>query len=1486
MREVIKALRAASLADDLDHLMDALWLAQHLTPADPDSIPDRLAPQPELKAPAPAQFASDGPVFDRPLRPLSGDFQEVVLPGRTPTQPSGGLYAAGGGSGSGRASAVRVAGVPALRDALGLARALRPLGRRLPSRRSSRLDEDLTVERFAETGTLVPCYVPRREPVFDVLFLVEQTPTLPLWSSVVDELAVLLSRRIGLRSFRRFELSASPEGLVARGRSVRAALPKRLLEGDKPLALLVSDGTSAAWRDGTMASTFAALGADASVALVQLLPERLWGNTALGSAEWLVSSPSMGAANRDLRSVQPAWMADEPPGVLVPTIGLRAQPVARWARMLSGRADARSPAGMIWVAAVDEGQPSDPTLQSRSATPEQLVSRLRSMAGPRVLQAAVYLSAAAPLTLPVVRLIQRIMLPHAPSEDLPLLLLSGLLNRSNVAGSAARDDVHFEFPDGVRELLQRSLLRGDVERVRAAVTAYISERVGMAISFSALVGDAEGDTPLPDWAQPFAEISRRLDWLFSPDPGGEGRRRVAEEGVAPGITIRARLAMEEFVMAVSYAPDGARLAVRSLSGVTFFSVARTASLSERPARERVTLARSADILFIKGWGVDELLQERVISSTRALLASHFSGEWEARFHSCVRPLPGERSSAAEIRSVARLIRHTSSIVCLFGDESFRSSSWLRTLRRELDDDQDTPVFMFEATHTGSEPDGVDDWSLRTHPQETVRSVRGNAPFVAARLVLAIRQNASRWLPEMPFDGATAGMAWLPSTSANPHPRFLALNAETRQIVVEGSATAHGVVPPELGVRAETLHVNAAGDAIAVTGNGRVCWTETPGRPDLPASFEGSGSPAFAWDPTGVHFALAWMGGPVSIQEARLLEDAYTPSQPLESGNPSLAWRPDGKVLAFGRDTQLMLVDVSARTEGLHDLPHVVESLAWSRDGSYLACGLAGGDVRLWRCSADPPLSLRQVAAWRAGPPNSDSWVSLAFSSTPLDDAFEELCVGYSDEVQLLRIDPAGLATKVPEPGPDISAEPEGMWLEAALSVLQSMALAFHVRQLATATQSLDRQALSALLGVETGEPRAMLNHLMFMTEWVFAGPVSDVLITGEDPVLGGSPEADAEMFKKRMDSWQAEIESPKRSSRGLARESAWLLTILDRIKAGDPGLLEAIGGSRLERYIDLHRGIWQQMEIDPGWRDAESPPSAEALELAADLLPRLRRVSTDHRVTRYCSSFYEYFGSQGLCEFARCSDYASYLERFVAFWKDLSTRLFERAEGLQTGTLIAMRYTVPKSHLELVQSTLALQDDAMQIGELSSHSPDGQPQHFWAVGPQAYCRLIEALGRAVVDAVRLRLQQPPRRPLVLWVDDQPQNNERERKDLDRRGIQVETAISTEQALEMLGGKGYELVISDMGRPPDRRAGYTLLDALRKAGNPIPFVIFSADQRPEHDQEAVARGALGSTEYVTALTGMLMRTLRASTRRAPPAAGVAAMPESGAVPDAA
>ena len=129
-----------------------------------------------------------------------------------------------------------------------------------------------------------------------------------------------------------------------------------------------------------------------------------------------------------------------------------------------------------------------------------------------------------------------------------------------------------------------------------------------------------------------------------------------------------------------------------------------------------------------------------------------------------------------------------------------------------------------------------------------------------------------------------------------------------------------------------------------------------------------------------------------------------------------------------------------------------------------------------------------------------------------------------------------------------------------------------------------------------------------------------------------------------------------------------------------------------------------------------------------------------------------------------------------------------------------------------------------------------------------------------VDQVDRRTLRKASAAWALWVDDRPDNNIYERQSLEALGVRFVLAHSTEEALDKMATQRFDVVISDMGRPPDPQAGYTLLDRLRASGNRTPFIIYAGSNAAEHKAEAMRRGAMGSTNRASELFRYVLTAL--------------------------
>jgi CheY-like chemotaxis protein len=147
------------------------------------------------------------------------------------------------------------------------------------------------------------------------------------------------------------------------------------------------------------------------------------------------------------------------------------------------------------------------------------------------------------------------------------------------------------------------------------------------------------------------------------------------------------------------------------------------------------------------------------------------------------------------------------------------------------------------------------------------------------------------------------------------------------------------------------------------------------------------------------------------------------------------------------------------------------------------------------------------------------------------------------------------------------------------------------------------------------------------------------------------------------------------------------------------------------------------------------------------------------------------------------------------------------------------------------------------------------PQHEESARESAFLEASVAIRNAQPEA---QSKGAPKR--ILWVDDRPDNNIYERRAMAAYNIEFELAHSTGEALSKLRQTRFDAIISDMGRPPDAQAGYTLLDALRKSGDLTPFFIYAGSRAPEHTRQALSRGAQGSTNVASELISSVISSI--------------------------
>ena len=423
------------------------------------------------------------------------------------------------GTGRGRRSVACARRAAALPGSLALARALRPLRRRVPSRTRRVLDVAETVRRVAEEGVWLPALRPARDRWLELSMVVDAGASMGPWRSAATELLALFSSLGAFRSVRVWSLETdSPSIRLQAGLARRRSAPRDPRElvdpSGRSLILILTDCVAESWSDGRAARLVEDWARAGPVALLQVLPEHLWTRSALGLASAArLSSPGPAAANARLKSRSTDPWADPlgREGPALPVASLTPQALSAWARVVAGSARAEvpgyrldlDPAPMATAAAPD-GRPSP----SRTA-----VDRFWSAASPTARRLAGLLAASPAISLPVIRLVRQALLPEGRQVHEAEVLLGGLLRIVDAPGESNLDpdEVRYEFRDGLRSLLLDAVPSADALTVLERVSSYVEEHLESGVDFRAVLADpalARGSLVADE--SPFARVAAEV----------------------------------------------------------------------------------------------------------------------------------------------------------------------------------------------------------------------------------------------------------------------------------------------------------------------------------------------------------------------------------------------------------------------------------------------------------------------------------------------------------------------------------------------------------------------------------------------------------------------------------------------------------------------------------------------------------------------------------------------------------------------------------------------------------------------------------------------------------------------------------------------------------------------------------------------------------------------------------------------------------------
>jgi formylglycine-generating enzyme required for sulfatase activity len=396
---------------------------------------------------------------------------------------------------------------PGLRNQLALARALRPLMRKVSSRTQKILDTEETVTQFAENRILIPKFQPAPERWLDLALVVEKSSSIVIWQEIIAEFQKLIELSGAFRSVSTWSLQTDEKGEIKlfaqQNKSInkqRSRSPKELLDSaGRRLILLVSDCTSQIWYQEKIYDILKLWSNSGPSAIVQPFPEQLWTRTAMGFGyQVLLNALVPGVPNKKLTlEGLPIWEdVDVNKGITLPVITLEPNSLKQWSRVVAGFGSTQTAGILFEPTLILEQSKNISQKDAKTLSAKDLVNRFRATASLTARRLA-GLMATVPVSLPVVHLIQQTLLKESMQVHVAEVFMSGLLKPVSTATKGEMTNYDFVEIEGVRvrDLLIDSVPTPDVDKVLHEVSQYIAKKAGISIeNFAALLSpDTEWD---------------------------------------------------------------------------------------------------------------------------------------------------------------------------------------------------------------------------------------------------------------------------------------------------------------------------------------------------------------------------------------------------------------------------------------------------------------------------------------------------------------------------------------------------------------------------------------------------------------------------------------------------------------------------------------------------------------------------------------------------------------------------------------------------------------------------------------------------------------------------------------------------------------------------------------------------------------------------------------------------------------------------------
>ncbi|MFG3464983.1 SAV_2336 N-terminal domain-related protein [Streptomyces sp. NPDC047853] len=476
---------------DATALAEAVWLAA--------TLPAGISLHPEAEEPGPVPPRASGGQGRQPERGQAGTgslHPDAAIHEQLSDSPA-----------ELPGESVAVARGRALPNALHLLRALRAYKRPWVNGLHAELDIEQTVDGYARSGELIPAFRAAPERWFDLLLIVDRSLSMQVWKETINELERVLDHLGAFRLLRTWGLTFENAQPVLHDHQGAVAGPDHVLSPQgRRLVIVVSDCSTPGWYSPEVWRHLRTWARSTPVALLDLLPPKLWRSSALDLPAVTATQAVPGSGSTTLRFDMPVLLEHlvdgRAPWLPVPVLSLSSHSLGRWARAQM-RGD---PGGCDAILIPPAGRvPRGEAAQAPFAQADTVKAFVRT-ASPTAVKLAVLCALVGRVGLPVLQLIQHELVPEATVADIAELITSDIVSLHPQEGGI----FVVTFRGGAEEELKQLLSQHEAWRLCVVLEEYVGARVQGAGSVPAVLHNPNALELLPAEVRPFGHAAQNV----------------------------------------------------------------------------------------------------------------------------------------------------------------------------------------------------------------------------------------------------------------------------------------------------------------------------------------------------------------------------------------------------------------------------------------------------------------------------------------------------------------------------------------------------------------------------------------------------------------------------------------------------------------------------------------------------------------------------------------------------------------------------------------------------------------------------------------------------------------------------------------------------------------------------------------------------------------------------------------------------------------